>query len=43
MPRGLKNWEFKDVVKFLKNNDFSHTHTEGSHFFYVKKQKIDNF
>jgi len=37
MPKGLFNWTFKDIVDFLKDNGFKHSHTEGSHFYYVKK------
>lgn len=37
MPRGLYNWTFKDIVNFLRNNNFKYTHTEGSHFYYFKK------
>lgn len=43
MPRGLNNWNFNQVVKFLKKNDFSHVKTKGSHFFYFKKAKTEQF
>jgi predicted RNA binding protein YcfA (HicA-like mRNA interferase family) len=35
MPNGMFNWTFDDVVRFLKDNGFTHNHTEGSHFYYV--------
>jgi len=35
MPRGFHNWNASLVIKFLKRNDFTHTHTRGSHFYYV--------
>ena len=37
MPRGYFNWTFSDVVRFLRDHDFRHNHTEGSHHFYVGK------
>lgn len=37
MPRGLNNWEAGSVIKFLKKNGFTHTHTNGSHFYYSRK------
>ena len=35
MPRGLYNWTFSDVAKFLEKNGFVYGHTEGSHYYYV--------
>lgn len=35
MPRGLNNWTHADVVRFLKNFGFYHSHTKGSHYFYI--------
>jgi predicted RNA binding protein YcfA (HicA-like mRNA interferase family) len=35
MPRGVFNWTFNDVVRFLKDYNFSLNHVEGSHYFYV--------
>ena len=35
MPRGLFNWTFSDVVKFLERNGFAYGHAEGSHYYYV--------
>jgi predicted RNA binding protein YcfA (HicA-like mRNA interferase family) len=35
MARGLFNWTAEDVIRFLKERDFSHLHTKGSHLFYV--------
>ncbi len=38
MPRGLHNWTFKQVVKFLKSNNFIQSHVIGSHFHYIKSE-----
>jgi len=35
MPRGIFNWTFSDVVKFLKNYGFVYSHSKGSHYYYV--------
>ena len=35
MPRGLLNWDFYDVEKFLKKHDFRLNHTRGSHHYFV--------
>jgi predicted RNA binding protein YcfA (HicA-like mRNA interferase family) len=35
MPRGVNNWTAEDVMRFLKERDFVHNHTRGSHMFYV--------
>ncbi|MHB8661015.1 MAG: type II toxin-antitoxin system HicA family toxin [Minisyncoccota bacterium] len=35
MPRGFNNWSPADIIKFLRRHNFSHSHTRGSHFFYV--------
>jgi predicted RNA binding protein YcfA (HicA-like mRNA interferase family) len=37
MTRGLFNWTAEDVARFLKERNFSHLYTKGSHFFYVGK------
>jgi len=37
MARGIKGWQFKDVIKFLEHRGFSYSHTRGSHYFYIKK------
>lgn len=37
MTRGLFNWTFNDVVKFLKENNFTHVNIEGSHYYYLGK------
>ena len=37
MTRGIFNWNFNDVVRFLKDRDFSLGHIEGSHYFYIGK------
>ncbi|KKU66912.1 MAG: hypothetical protein UX89_C0018G0010 [Parcubacteria group bacterium GW2011_GWA2_47_16] len=39
MPRGLRNWTFKDVVNFLKNRGFVYSYTHGSHHFYFRPDK----
>lgn len=31
MPRGLLNWTFDEVVRFLKNNNFSLNYVNSSH------------
>jgi predicted RNA binding protein YcfA (HicA-like mRNA interferase family) len=38
MPRGVFNWTFDDVVRFLKDHEFKLNHTEGSHFYYIGNQ-----
>lgn len=44
MPRGLFNWDFEDVVEFLKQHFFVLSYTDGSHFYFKgvvnKKQKL---
>lgn len=35
MPRGLYNWTFNNVVRFLKDYNFRLNHIEGSHYFYT--------
>jgi predicted RNA binding protein YcfA (HicA-like mRNA interferase family) len=35
MPRGMHNWKFIEVKKFLNNYHFQLSHVEGSHYFYV--------
>lgn len=35
MPRGVFNWTAEEVVRFLKENDFSLSHTHGSHYYYI--------
>ena len=37
MTRGIFNWTFDDVVRFLKDRDFSLNDVTGSHYFYVGK------
>lgn len=37
MPRRYNNWTFKDVERFLKDNNFHLHHTNGSHYYYVNK------
>jgi predicted RNA binding protein YcfA (HicA-like mRNA interferase family) len=36
MPRGLYNWNFANIQKFLKSHGFVHHSTKGSHFHYKK-------
>ena len=35
MPRGIQNWTFNDVVKFLKQHAFIYNYAKGSHHFYI--------
>jgi len=42
MMRGVFNWSFRDVVNFLKDHGFELRYTEGSHFFYTKKDNISS-
>jgi len=35
MPRGLRNWNFRQVTRFLKDHNFTLNHVEGSHYFYT--------
>ncbi|MFA6274067.1 MAG: type II toxin-antitoxin system HicA family toxin [Candidatus Paceibacterota bacterium] len=35
MPRGLHNWTFSEVTKFLKEYHFILNHIEGSHYIYI--------
>jgi len=35
MPSGIKNWTYKKVVQFLKDNGFQLNYTKGSHFYFV--------
>lgn len=37
MPRGIFNWTYADVSRFLKKHDFSHERTSGSHHIYVRE------
>lgn len=34
MPRGVFNWTFRDVEKFLKKRGFTYVYTKASHYFY---------
>ncbi|MDQ5954280.1 MAG: hypothetical protein QG583_208 [Patescibacteria group bacterium] len=44
MPRGLNNWTFADVSKFLKSHGFiQHGKTKGSHFHYKKVSKEKSY
>lgn len=35
MPRGLFNWIFRDVERFLKDHGFVFLRSEGSHYHYT--------
>jgi predicted RNA binding protein YcfA (HicA-like mRNA interferase family) len=35
MPRGLLNWDFYDVERFLKTRGFHLNHVRGSHHYFV--------
>lgn len=37
MPRGVFNWCFSDVERFLKDNGFRLNHSSASHYFYTGK------
>lgn len=39
MPKGLFNWTFKDVESFLKENGFSLSYTNASHYYYIGMYK----
>jgi len=39
MPRGIHNWKFIDVKKFLSDYNFRLSHVEGSHYFYIGSTK----
>jgi len=41
MPRGLFNWTYADVSKFLKKNGFYHKRTKGSHHVYERNTDDD--
>jgi len=34
MPRGKRNWTFKDVETFLKSRGFTLHHVRGSHYYF---------
>lgn len=36
MPRGIFNWTYSDVARFLKKHGFSHIRTSGSHHIYIR-------
>lgn len=35
MPKGLLNWKFADVEKFLKKYKFTLNYVNGSHYYYI--------
>jgi len=37
MTRGFFNWTAEDVIRLLKEHNFWHSHTKGSHMFYIGK------
>ncbi len=43
MSNNLKNWNFSQVVKFLRLNKFCYFKTRGSHFQYKKIEKNKTF
>ena len=45
MTRGIFNWTFDDVVRFLKDRDFTFNDVTGSHYFMSVKvvEKFDKF
>jgi predicted RNA binding protein YcfA (HicA-like mRNA interferase family) len=43
MMRSAFNWSFRDVANFLKDHGFVLRNTEGSHFFYIKKDSKTSF
>ncbi len=38
MNKGVFNWTFNQVTRFLNKNGFSYVHTKGSHYYYTGKQ-----
>lgn len=34
MPRGINNWTYNDVAKFLRQEGFSLLHQRGSHYYF---------
>ena len=36
MPRGIHNWTYADVARFLKKHDFTLHRTKGSHHIFVR-------
>lgn len=44
MPRRLRNWGYKDVIAFLKENGFYfYEQREGSHEAWVRKTDMESF
>ena len=43
MPRGLHNWTFRNVKKFLTKNGFKIIHVLGSHYYFFKKENCIEF
>lgn len=35
MPHGVNNWTAEEVIRFLRDHNFIHNHTRGSHMYYV--------
>ena len=35
MPNNINNWSYKDVVTFLRENNFTLNHTRGSHNYFL--------
>lgn len=43
MPRGLHNWTFKDIQKFLHKRGFTLLKVIGSHHYFLKKENDKEF
>ena len=43
MPRGVFNWTFKDVEKFLRDHGFSLIRIEASHHHFLRVSKGKSF
>ncbi|MDQ5954879.1 MAG: hypothetical protein QG583_807 [Patescibacteria group bacterium] len=39
MPKGIHNWRFVDVKRFLSDYNFNISHIKGSHYFYIGSVK----
>jgi len=37
MPRGIRNWTYRDVASFLAGHGFMLHHTRGSHHYFLGK------
>ncbi|MEK7451821.1 MAG: hypothetical protein AAB664_00630 [Patescibacteria group bacterium] len=41
MSKSWHHFSAKEHAKFLKENEFAHVYTKGSHAFYVKKNEVE--